>query len=85
MNPLLVRVNRLLRLRERGCRTFVMKDGSHRIMSRERARQAFHDAMLGIDTPDARIILQAVTDDSGGNMLGLIRAVRNPIDTEARD
>jgi hypothetical protein len=81
MNPLLARVNRLLRIHQRGCRTFVMKDGSRRIMSRERAREAFHDAMVGIDTPDARIVLQAVTDDSGGNMLQLIRAVRNPIET----
>jgi type II secretory pathway component PulK len=85
MNSLLTRVNRLIRLRERGGRTFVMRDGSRRTMSRTQASQAFHDAMCGIDTPDARVVLQAVTDDSGGNMLQLIWAVRNPIDTEARD
>lgn len=58
-----------------------MRDGSRRTMSRARANQAFHDAASGIDTPDARIVLQAVTDDAGGNMLQLIKAVRNPVDT----
>jgi hypothetical protein len=35
--------------------------------------------LFDIDTPDARIVLQAVTDDTGGKMLQLIKAVRNPI------
>lgn len=85
MNPLLARVNRLLRLQERGCRTFLIRDGSRRTMSRARADQAFHDAFSRVDTPDARIVLQAVTDDTGRKMLQLIKAVHNPVDTETHD
>ena len=81
MKSLLARVNRLLRRHQLGCHTFVMKDGTRRIMSREQARQAFQDAASGFDTPDARIVVQAVTDDSGGKMLQLVKAVRNPVET----
>ena len=65
-------------------RVYVMRDGSQIVLSRQRSAKGFNNALNHIDSPEARIILAAVTDDNGGKMLQLLRAVINSIDTEAK-
>jgi hypothetical protein len=57
--------------------TFTMPDGSKTVLYRRQVQKAYRDAMARIDSPEARIILNAVDDGigNGGIMLQLLKAV----------
>jgi hypothetical protein len=87
MNPFLriERLERSLRRTRRGGSMYTMRNGSQRFLSFHQALKGYSDATSRIDSPEARIILNAVTDNNNGLMLKLLHAVLNPVDTETEE
>lgn len=75
------RINRLERLLRRNVRgnKYTMPDGSWRVL--KYGHNGFYDAVQGIDSPEARIVTNAVTDNNHGLMLKLLFVTMNPVDT----
>jgi hypothetical protein len=59
-----------------------MVDGSQRILSWNQSLKGFSDTIAHRDSPEARVIASAVTDDNGGAMLSLLKAVTHPVNTD---
>jgi hypothetical protein len=72
------RLERLLHRPARGNR-YTMPDGTWRVLPYNHL--GFTHALQHIDSPESRIVLNAVTDDNHGLMLSLLRATMNPVKT----
>jgi hypothetical protein len=56
---------------------FTLADGSKKVLYRKQIQKAYQDAMAHIDSPEARIVLNAVDDGvgNGGKTLQLLKAI----------
>jgi hypothetical protein len=84
INQFVTRLERIERVYQRAIRhgkAFIMPDGSQRILQPCEELKGYSDLCSTIDSPHARIIRNAVTDSNGGQMLQLLHAVLNSVDT----
>jgi hypothetical protein len=74
------RLERLLGRPKRGGWTYTTRNGSQYFLEWRTAYKGYGDALSRIDSPESRIILNAVTDNNNGAMLRLLHAVMHPRD-----
>jgi hypothetical protein len=53
--------------------TFVMTDNSRRTMERDRFCDAVSEAILGINSPETETLLASVSDNSGSQLVELVK------------
>jgi hypothetical protein len=53
--------------------TFVMADNSRRTMERDRFCDAVSEAILGINSPETETLLASVSDNSGSQLVELVK------------
>jgi hypothetical protein len=76
------RAERKLLYVSRYCRIYTMPDGSWRTLSFTQSLQGYNDVVNNVNSREAKIIRNAVTDNNEGKMLKLLFAVQHPIDTD---